>query len=148
MGNLQAALLTTQLERLESQCNLRDENGKYLAKLLSEIESVTPQRRDPKVDRHGHYLFIFRLADDIPRTAFRMALEAEGVPTQLEYPAIHSLDFVRKIGLGAEVFPHSSAVARTSVWLYHHALLGDRGDMELIAAAVKKVIQHKEELAH
>ncbi len=148
MGNLQAALLLAQIERLERQCNVRDSNGRYLTELLSEIPSIAPQTRGAKVDRHGHYLFIFTLAEGIPRNAFRAALEAEGVPTQLEYPAIHSLEFVRKMRLGADAYPNSSAAAGRSVWLYHRALLGERGDMESIAAAIRKVLQHKDELEH
>jgi dTDP-4-amino-4,6-dideoxygalactose transaminase len=146
MGNLQAALLCAQIDRLEAQCGVRDENGKYLTQLLSEIDLITPQARAAKVDRNGHYLFIFLVDDSIPRDAFRGALEAEGVPTQLEYPTIHSLDFVRKAGAAEGTFPNSSMVAQRSVWLYHRALLGGRMQTEAIASAVRKVVQSRDEL--
>jgi len=147
IGNLQAALLTTQLERLEEQCKRRDANGVYLTQLLGKIRGVKPQARDAKVGRHGFYLFTFLLDEDIPRDAFKKAIEAEGVPIQEEYPTIHSLEFMRARGYGEQSFPVSSRIANHSVWLYHRALLGSREDTGRIAEAVEKVVRHKAELS-
>jgi dTDP-4-amino-4,6-dideoxygalactose transaminase len=146
IGNLQAALLTTQLARLEEQCQVRDQNGAYLTGLLSKIPGVTPQARHAKVGRHGHYLFSFLVDPSMPRDVFRAALDKEGVPTQLQYPAIHSLDFVHAHGIRGIDFPVSTMVADRSVWLYHRALLGSREDTARIAEAVEKIVGAKDEL--
>jgi dTDP-4-amino-4,6-dideoxygalactose transaminase len=146
MGNLQAALLTTQLGRLEAQCRVRDENGVYLTGLLAKIPGIKPQARHPKVGRHGFYLFSFLVDPGMPRDIFRKALKAEGVPTQLQYPTIHSLDFVRAHGVRGD-FPVSTMVADRSVWLYHRALLGSRDDTARIAEAVEKIVKAKDELS-
>jgi len=147
IGNLQAALLTTQLARLEEQCRVRDENGAYLTGLLSKVPGVKPQARHAKVGRHGFYLFSFLVDPSMPRDAFRAALKAEGVPTQLQYPTIHSLDFVRAHGIRGDNFPVSTMVADRSVWLYHRALLGSREDTARIAEAVEKIVGAKNELS-
>jgi len=134
------------MTRIEAQCTLRDKNGKLLTELLGKIEGVTPQARDPRMDRHGYYLFTFILDADIPRRAFNEAVKAEGVPIQVEYPAVHSIECIRKKNMSGGSFPVSDRVAERSVWLYHEALLGDEESVHLIAEAIGKVIQHKHEL--
>jgi len=146
LGELQAGLLLGQMTRLEAQCTKRDHNGKILTGLLEQIDGIKPQARDPKLGRHGHYLFTFLLENDIPREPFNKAIEAEGVPIQLEYPAVHTLEFIKKKKLGEGEFPVSEHIANRSVWLYHHALLGTEEEVSLIAEAIKKVIEHKNEL--
>jgi dTDP-4-amino-4,6-dideoxygalactose transaminase len=144
---LQAGLLLAQMERLEAQCDRRDRNSVLLNGLLSGIDGVKPQGRHPKVGRHGHYLYLFTLENGIPREPFKKALQAEGVPVQLEYPALHTLECIRTRGLGEGSFPHADRAALRSVWLYHHALLGGEEQTALIAQAVKKVLDHKDELS-
>ena len=143
---LQAGLLLVQLGRLEEQCINRDKNGKLLTQLLAGIDGVKPQARDPKMERHGHYLFTFILEADIDREVFKKAVMAEGVPLQREYPAVHTLACIRKRGFGNGEFPVSDTLASKSVWMYHHALLGDQEGVSLIAEAIKKVLANKNEL--
>ena len=98
------------------------------------------------MDRHGYYLFTFLLENDIPREAFKKAIKAEGVPIQLEYPAIHTLEFIKKKKLGIGEFPVSDHLADRSVWLYHNALLGTEEEVSLIAKAIEKVVENRNEL--
>jgi dTDP-4-amino-4,6-dideoxygalactose transaminase len=148
MGNLQAALGVSQLARLEEQCRTRDANGRHLMGLLSRISGILPQGVDARVNRHGFYLFIFQVDDDrVPRDAFREALDAEGVPTELPYPSIHSLDFMRTRGLSTGCFPASDRIADRAIWIYHRVLLAERKDVELIAGAVEKIMHNREQLA-
>ena len=146
MTELQAALLLAQLSRLEEQCCCRDQNGKLLTGLFSQIEGIKPQSRAPSLTRHGHYLFTFVLEADIPREAFKRALAAEGVPVQLEYPAVHAFQFIKKMGMNNGDFPVSDHLASRSVWLYHNCLLAHQGQVRLIAEAVKKVLENRGEL--
>lgn len=143
---LQAGLLLAQMTRVEDQCNIRDRNGKLLTELLGKIEGIKPQIRAEGLGRHGYYLFTFILENEIPRDKFKEALRAEGVPVQLEYPAIHNLECVRKKNLHRGDYHVSEKVAKRSIWLYHHALLGGEEDIFLISEAVKKVIVNKNEL--
>jgi len=146
MSELQAALLLAQLARLESQCRRREQNGKLLTELISEIDGVKPQARAPGLTRHGYYLFTFILEADIPREPFRRALAAEGVLLQDAYPAIHTLEFIRKTGMDGGNFPVSDLLASRSIWLYHNCLLGDEPQVRLIAEAVRKVLANRREL--
>jgi dTDP-4-amino-4,6-dideoxygalactose transaminase len=146
MTELQAGILLAQMERLEEQCDRRDGNGRMLTALLEDIDGVTPQYRDPRVGRHGHYLFTFLLDADIPRDVFRRALKAEGVLVQREYPAIHSLECIRKKNMGAGDFPVSVRLADRSIWLYHETLLGTEDQITQVAEAVRKVLENRTEL--
>jgi dTDP-4-amino-4,6-dideoxygalactose transaminase len=146
MTEFQAAILIAQMRRLEEQCDKRDKNGKILTELLEKIDGVKPQHRDARMGRHGYYLFTFIIEADISRSMFRKALTAEGVPTQLEYPALHTLEFIKKKGMDAGHFPESTKLADRSIWLYHEALLGDENQVAQIAEAVEKIIHNKNEL--
>ncbi|MDP6380220.1 MAG: DegT/DnrJ/EryC1/StrS family aminotransferase [Phycisphaerae bacterium] len=147
MGEFQAAILLAQMTRLEDQCNRRDTNGRLLTELLTKIDGIKPQSRAEGLTRHGHYLFTFVLEADVSRESFKRALAAEGVPLQLEYPAIHRLDFVRARGEGGISLPVSERLAERSVWLYHEALLGTGNQVRQIADAIKKVLDARDELA-
>jgi len=147
MNELTAALLVAQLGRLEDQCRQHDENGKLLTDLLAQIDGIKPQSRAPGLTRHGYYLFTFVLEAEVPRAAFKRALVAEGVPVQLEYPAVHTLEFIRKMGADAGKFPTSTRLASRSVWLCHNCLLADEAQIRLIAEAVSKVLANQGELA-
>ncbi len=146
MTELQVALLLTQMSRLEEQCKKREQNGALLNEHLCKIEGVRPQLRQSMMDRHGYYLFTFILEAHIPRDDFTRALRAEGVPVEEAYPPLHKLDCLKNEGVVAGSFPVSEQIADRSVWISHHALLGDEKQVALIADAIKKVIQLQDEL--
>jgi len=146
LSEMQAALLLGQMSRIEEFCDRRDRNGAMLSALLTEIDGVRPQSRQPELGRHGHYLFPFVLEADIPRDRFKRALQAEGVPVEDQYPALHMVECLKKRGLAAGEFPVSQELDEHSVWIFHHALLADEAQVALIAEAIKKVLDHRDEL--
>ena len=56
----QAALLSQQLLRLDKQTRTRDENGRYLTKLLEPIIGVSPLVRSGHANLHTYHLYILR----------------------------------------------------------------------------------------
>ena len=133
-------MLLAQLSRLEAQCTKRDANGQLLTELLSKIDGVRPQIRDHRLTRHGHYLFTFVLEADIPREGFKRTLANEGVPLQLEYPAVSTLDFIRQHNPHQKRLPVCELLAQRSIWLYHEALLAGPDFIKFIAEAVRTAI--------
>ena len=95
LSEWQGAVLTQQLGRLDEQTARRSLNAAYLDRALAEIEGIRPQALDPRVTCNGHYCYIFHYdAKAFPglRTeGFIDALNAEGIPTQASYPAVHRL---------------------------------------------------------
>lgn len=143
MTELQAGLLLAQLDRFEALAEKRERGGALLNNLLSEIDGVRPQVRTANLGRHGYYLFTFILEDDIDRDSFKNTLRAEGVPVEDEYPALHSLECLKKKDVTRGHFPVSQMLEDRSVWISHNALLADEDQITLIADAVRKVINHK-----
>jgi 3-amino-5-hydroxybenzoate synthase len=141
IGQFQAAILNAQMEKFSDQLERRDKNGKLLTELLNQIEGVKPQKRAKNLDRHGHYLFTFILEADVPRESFKKALTAEGCLVELEYPALHSLEFMKPYIDPLREYPVSTLLADRGICLYHRSLLGTTEQTEQIAKAIEKVLK-------
>ncbi len=159
MTTLQAALLLSQLRRLEDQTRRRDENGRYLAGLLSEIDGISPLARGRGETRHSYHLFIFRYDaakfNNLPKPEFARWLAAEGVPAFMGYPRplykqplflekkFYSYAIPAEVDYSAVRCPVAEkACTEEAVWISQQALLGDRSDMESFAEAVRKIQRH------
>ena len=161
LSEWQGAVLSAQLERLDEQTARRDANGALLDQLLADIPGITPQRRDERCTRNGHYAYIFQYRQsefaDVPLPRFVEAMAAEGIPNQAAYPPVHKLDMFqsgayRQRLTGEQAaeehaflkadFPNTESSAWESYWVPQYALLGDEQDMQEIAAAIRKIQQH------
>ena len=153
---LQAALLSSQLKRLEEQTLTRHENGTYLNTLLKQIEGIEPLARDKGETIHSYHIYIFkydkRYFNNLPKVKFAEMLAAEGVPCFMGYPkplykqplfqeknfmcyAIpEEVDYTRVICPVTE-----KACTEEAVWIMQHAMLGSKQDMEDFASAIRKI---------
>ncbi len=156
MTPLQAALLLRQLRRLEEQTRRRDENGRYLAGLLSQIDGIAPLTRGHGETRHSYHLFIFRYDaakfNNLPKAEFAKWLAAEGVPAFMGYPRpLYQQPLFQEKRFFCYAIPPpvdysrvhcpvaEKACAEEGVWIMQPALLGDRSDMESFAEAIRKI---------
>lgn len=154
MTELQAALLTSQMRRLEEQTRRRNENALYLARQLEEIPGIRPLKRDERVTCHAYHLFIFRFDagafGGLPRPEFIRALNAEGIPCSAGYTPLYRENAFRPDrnthplagdrDYSAVRCPVAErACTEEAVWLSQSMLLGSRGDMDDIAAAIRKI---------
>jgi dTDP-4-amino-4,6-dideoxygalactose transaminase len=159
MTTLQAALLLSQLGRLDEQTRRRDENGRYLAGLLSGIEGISPLARGRGETRHSYHLFIFRYDaarfNNLPKPEFAKWLAAEGVPAFMGYPRpLYKQPLFQEKKFFSSAAPRAVDYARVhcpvtekactdeAVWISQQALLGDRSDMESFAEAIRKIQRH------
>lgn len=159
LTTMQAALLMSQLKRLDEQTRRRDENGRYLAELLAGIDGISPLARGRGETRHSYHLFIFRYDaarfNNLPKPEFAKWLAAEGVPASsgYPYPLYKQPLFLEKRFFSAAIPPDvdyskvgcpvtEKACAQEAVWITQPALLGDRSDMESFAEAVRKIQRH------
>lgn len=167
MTEFQAALLLTQLSRLEKQTERRNRNGLYLNERLSEIPGIRPLKRGWGETRHAYHLYIFRYNtasfDGLPRERFLSALEAEGIPNSAGY----GLPLYRQpLFLDRSFGPYTGyrntqpnldyatiscplserACYEEACWLPQYVLLGTKVDMEDIVLAIEKIYQHRQEL--
>lgn len=170
MTEFQGALLLVQLGRLEKQSRLREKNALYLTKLLSAIEGITPLKRDSRVTQHSYHSYIFRYDkckfENISMGRFLQALNAEGIPVWKMYgrPLYKNPLFIKKqfnnrgcpvscpyygkeIDYAKVYCPVTEEIAlKETVYLPQQNLLGNKGDMEAIAAAVIKIKENIDEL--
>jgi dTDP-4-amino-4,6-dideoxygalactose transaminase len=168
MTEFQAALLTAQMTRLESQARTRDENGAHLTRLLQQIPGITPARMYDGCTRNAYHLYMFRYDASrfagLTRAAFIKALGAEGVPALGGYSPLNKEPFLEDAlsGPGYQTIyskarldawraqnscPQNDRLCTEAIWLVQTMLLGTRKDMEDIADAVRKVQAHAAQLA-
>ena len=168
MTEFQAALLTAQMTRLESQARTRDANAEYLTSLLGQIPGITPARMYDGCTRNAYHLYMFRYDPaqfaGLSRAAFLKALVAEGVPAAGGYSPLNKEPFLEdafstrgfqaiysKSQLDAwrerNRCPENDRLCAEAVWLGQTMLLGPREDMDDIAAAIHKVQAHADRLA-
>lgn len=169
----QAALLLTQLSRLDEQNQRRMENARYLNRRFGETGSLTPLKWDPRTTKHSYHIYMAKydpaLWGGIPRQRVVEALNAEGIPAFYGYTHpvyanpmflnqefhgrrcpvnCHHRDFIPiDYAAFADLCPVAERACRQeAVWFEHRLLLGDQEDMEDIVAAVQKVMENVGEL--
>lgn len=152
----QAALLSTQLKRLEEQTRIRDENGKHLSHLLQDIDGITPLTRGHGETLHTYHLFIFRYDKtkfkELSKKEFSEMLVAEGVPAFMGYPKpIYEQPMFQEKQFMCYAIPDYVDYSRVrcpvaeracyneAIWILQHAMLGTKDDMEQFAEAIRKI---------
>ena len=170
LTEFQAAILQIQLGRLDEQCCRREQNAQYLSAKLSQFEGITPLIQDKRTTRHGCHIYIFRYDEQaigLPRKKFVAATEAEGVPLMVGYtfPLYKNPMFLEKRFINGS-FPlgtayhdnidyscfekscpvSEKACSTEAIWMPQNVLLGTEQDMDDIVAAVKKVLDNKNQL--
>jgi dTDP-4-amino-4,6-dideoxygalactose transaminase len=165
LGELQGALLNSQLDRLEEQTNSRDANGRYLAERLANLPGLDPQHRPDFCARHSYHLFMLRI-DAVqfgaPRDAVVAAVRAEGVPCASGYgfslpaqPMFRNRAFgpylpgiADRLDYARVDCPNSDLLCRErALWLEQALFLGPRPDIDDIARAFEKVYENRAALA-
>jgi len=166
MTAFQAAVLLSELERLEQQTVKRHANGAFLNRVLGQIPGIQPQLdgdTHPRT-RRAYHLYMFRYnaqTTGLDRAMFLKALEAEGVPCSGGYPtplteapmfrerrywhSHYQGGGPRRRGepdYGQMATPHAKCLCAEAIWLPHKLLLGSRADMQRIVEAMAKVITH------
>ena len=164
MNELQAALLCSQMDRLEEQVRVREANGSFLNNELSKIPGIRPMQRGFGKSRHGYHLYIFRYDaiafHGLPRQIFLKALNAEGIPCSSGYdrPLYKQPVFLER-AFGpylskvvtypdyAQIsLPVSEQACQEACWLAHSLLLGNQNNMVELVEAVNKVYKYHQEL--
>jgi dTDP-4-amino-4,6-dideoxygalactose transaminase len=153
---LQTAILSTQLKRLEEQTRRRNENGLYLNSLLEKIDGIRPLTRGHGETLHTYHIYIFRYDkncfNNLPKKEFAAMLAAEGVPSFMGYPEpLYKQPVFQKRNFGCYAIPEEvdytkvycpvaeKACYEDAVWILQPAMLGSREDMEKFAEAIRKI---------
>jgi len=168
MTEYQAAILLSQMKRLESDTQKRNENAQYLTSKIKDIPGIIPHKLYQEVTRAAYHLYPFRYKkehfNNAPRDKFLAAIEAEGVPCSGGYgpqyrdglmeAALTSKNFTRAFSKERLAkyrqelnFPDNEQLCKEAVWLTQNLLLAEKKDMDDIADAILKIYENRDKLA-
>lgn len=153
---MQAVLLSNQLQRLEEQTARRNENGLYLNELLQKVDGISPLTRGVEITKHCYHIYIFKYDASkfggILKDRFVEMLAAEGVPCFKGYPhPLYKQPLFQNKNFMCYAIPEmvdytqvwcpvaEQACSTDAVWILQHGMLGDRADMEGFVEAVLKI---------
>lgn len=152
MTELQAAILLAQMTRLDEQMRQRDEAANLLNQLMDDIEGIRLLQYDPKMTRHAHHLYMFKLdssiVNKVKKADFIKKLNAEGIPAHEGYvPLNQNKAILSSIEewTGSKRLDSCPICERLCkeevVWLPQNVLLSGEQAMHDIAKAVQKVLR-------
>jgi dTDP-4-amino-4,6-dideoxygalactose transaminase len=164
LGELHAALLLPQLERFESQRVEREGNARYLEEIVTSVPGVRVMKADERITRWSFYNYILRIdpdefgAENEPVCA---ALEAEGIPGEVQYPPMSRYDlfqpsrsrlpvaveFADRLDPAKMSFPVAEAAGlRESIYFMENTFRAGREGIEHVVEALAKIHKHSDEL--
>lgn len=159
----QAAIGLAQLNRLEAQTTTRTENADYLKSHLQNIPGILTYKLYESVTRAAYHLFLFRYKkeefQDLSRSGFMNALQAEGVPCFGGYGTLTDKSFLENAFNSKNYKKTYSAKAldikkyrelnkcpetdricnEEAVWFGQNLLLAGKSEMDGIVSAINKI---------
>lgn len=146
----QAALLLHRLKTFDAMQAVRRANFQRLLALMANVSCLEPVAIDPRVRKHGMYMFSMRYRPErcggLPIEDFLVYLRAEGAPihrafeaTMSGQPAIQDLIKKRPLYFRCLPTPVSDRAAQDTVYIAHQVFLGTPRDMQDVVAAIAKV---------
>ena len=163
----QAAILLSQIKRLESDTKRRGDNAKYLTSRIKDIPGIAVHKLYDGVTRCAYHLYPFRIIKEafggLSRDRFLKALRAEGIPCSPGYgpqykdglieAALTSKNFTRsfpakRLNEYREQldYPDNDKLCKEAVWLSQTLLLGTKKDTDDIANAIIKIHENRDKL--
>ena len=168
MTEFQAAILHSQMERLDEQVERRSANAAYLDKVLADVPGVNPARLYEGTTHSAYHLYMLRYEPEafagMSKARFIEAIQAEGVPLSGGYHPLNHDSFLentfatrpfKAIYSDKEMArwrmrnqtPVNDRLCREAFWFGQTTLLAEKKDMEQIAEAFGKVQRFAVELA-
>ena len=143
MTDIQAALLSSQLDKLEMFGKRRKELAKHYDEVFSKMPEIVVQKEIPESDTVRH-LYIIQLNLDLLKCTRREvfdALQAEGVGVNVHYIPVYSFPYYQKLGYKMGECPNAERLYERiiSIPLYY-SLTDD--EQNKVIKAVKKVINY------
>lgn len=168
MQHYQAAMLVQQFDKLVKETEIRRANADHLITCLKDIPGVDPAQQ-PENSRAVWHLFPLRIDSEklngLSRDGFMRALRAEGIPCSSVYheqyfdglldEAINSRGYKRlfpekrlkEYRESFEDLKGNRQVCQTTVGLSQNLFLADRGDIDHIVEAIRRIQAHSADLA-
>lgn len=140
--DFQAALIISQMKKLDRFIARRKEIVSRYDEAFSEIPELILQREIPQSDT-CHHLYIIRLdltKLNCTRREFFDAMSAENVQCQIHYVPVYWFPYYRKLGYEKGLCPKAEEIYKGIMSIPLYPGMTDR-DVEDVIQAVKKVVQ-------
>ncbi|HYW28605.1 MAG TPA: DegT/DnrJ/EryC1/StrS family aminotransferase [Gaiellales bacterium] len=166
LGELNCALLCTQLDRFEQQRAERERGARLFEQLAGGLEGVSINPIHPRVTRWSFYRYLVRIDPEAFGGAtcetVADALEAEGIAAEVQYPPMSRYELFQphlsrlpvcvehadRLDPARMSFPVAEAAGeRQAVYLNECVFRAGRQGVEDVVAALAKVQEHAHELA-
>jgi len=165
LGELHAALLVAQMAKFEAQRAEREETATYFEEVAPQVPGVTIKPRDERITRWSFYNYIFAIDPEAFAGATNLvvaaALEAEGIPAEVQYPPMSRYDlfqpalsrlpvaveFADRLDPSKMSFPVAEAAGEhESIYLMENTFRAGREGIDHLIDALAKVQKHAHEL--
>lgn len=143
MTDFQAALLLSQLDKLESFKKRRQEIVERYDDAFRNMDGIIIQKEIPESDTCRH-LYVIRLDFEklsCTRRQFFEAMSAEGVQPQVHYIPVYWFPFYKKMGYERGLCPVAEEIYEGIMSIPLYPKMTDQ-DVEDVIAAVKKVTEN------
>lgn len=143
MTDIQAALLSSQLDKLEMFAKRRKELVKRYDEAFAEMPEIIVQKEIPESDTVRH-LYIIQLNLDMLNCSRREvfdALQAEGVGVNVHYIPVYSFPYYQKLGYEMGACPNAEKLYERIISIPLYYSLTDEEQNKVIKA-VKVVIEY------
>lgn len=140
MTDMQAALIISQLDKLEMFSARRKEIVARYNDAFSKLESISVQKEIPESDTTRH-LYILRIKPEklsINRKQFFEALEAENVCCNVHYIPTYYFPYYEKLGYRRGLCPNAEKLYEEIISLPLYYAMTDE-DVESVIEAVRKI---------
>lgn len=166
LPELSAALLLSQLDRLQEGVERRMVGWRHLSAGFRQVGGLLPLKADERITQRGFYFMVLRYDRrqfaDAPLASFIKALNAEGVPCysgygmplyrQQAFRREHVAELLGKLPSAVPDYPNlrlpvaERFCSEEQVTIPHPVLLADAKDLDYIIAAVAKLKTNAVEL--
>lgn len=143
MTDFQAALLMSQMDKLDSFKARRREIVKRYDEAFANMPEIIVQKEIPESDTCRH-LYILRLDLDkltCTRREFFDAMAAEGVRCQVHYVPVYWFPYYRHLGYEKGLCPNAEEIYKGIMSIPLYPKMTDQ-DVEDVIAAVKKIVEN------
>lgn len=141
--DFQAALLISQLDKLERFSNRRKEIKKMYDAAFGEMPELYLQTTIPESDTTQH-LYIIRLNSDklsCTRREFFEAMSAEGIQPQVHYLPVYRHSYYENLGYKKGLCPVAEATYETIMSIPFYPAL-TQSEIDDVIKAVKKIVEY------
>ena len=143
MTDFQAALLISQLKKLDKFIERRKEIVKRYNEAFKDVPGIIVQKEIPESDTSRH-LYIIRLDLDklnCTRREFFDAMSAENVQCQIHYVPVYWFPYYKHLGYERGLCPNAEEVYKCILSIPLYPMLTD-GEVEDTIHAVRKIVNY------